>query len=131
MMNDIKQYDNACNLLAALVNKRLFDGERQWWWVADEVGGVCCFDDTDYLTPGEMKYILAHGIDYAHYAAWRDANMARLEDMDDALEALRPYLREGVADQQARELIKTLREGYYRVSLRAWMKGMCNFKKRK
>ena len=123
MTNDIKLFDNACNLLATLVNKKLFDGERRWWWVAEEIGGVCCFDDTDYLTPTEMKFILDNNITYEQYERWYDANLERLQDMDDALEALRPYLREGVSSRQARELVCAIRADYYKINLQSWTKG--------
>jgi hypothetical protein len=71
----IKQYHNACNLLVCAVNDQLFDGERQWYWIGDEVGGLCDFDDTDVLKPEDMVRIIEHGMTYDEYAEWRDANI--------------------------------------------------------
>ena len=39
----IKKYKDACNLLAAIVNEQLFDWCGYWYWVGDEVGGLCDF----------------------------------------------------------------------------------------
>lgn len=39
----IKKYKDACNLLAAIVNEQLFDWCGDWYWVGDEVGGLCDF----------------------------------------------------------------------------------------
>ena len=41
----IKQYKDSCNELAELVNMQLFDGCRKWYWIGDEVGGACDFED--------------------------------------------------------------------------------------
>jgi hypothetical protein len=71
----IKQYHNACNLLACAVNDQLFDGERQWYRIGNEVGGLCDFDDTDALKPEEMVRIIESGMTYDEYAEWRDANI--------------------------------------------------------
>lgn len=71
----IGQFDKACKALAAAVNERLFDGERNYWWVGDEVGGTCCFDDDDYLTPEEMVLVLREGITYEQYEEWHTANL--------------------------------------------------------
>ncbi len=71
----VKQFHNACNLLAAAVGEYLFEGCRNWYWVAGEVGGVCDFDDNDYLKPEEMVYILEEGITFDEYSEWNDANL--------------------------------------------------------
>lgn len=71
----INQYHNACNLLACAVNDQLFDGERQWYWIGDEVGGLCDFDDTDVLKPEDMVRIIESGMIYDEYAEWRNANI--------------------------------------------------------
>ncbi len=74
----ISRYHNACNLLAAQVNRQLFDDVRDWRWVGDEVGDTCDFDDTDFLTPSDMVLILQEGLTYNEYAEWRDANIENL-----------------------------------------------------
>ena len=50
----IKKYKDACNLLASIVNDQLFEGCRDWYWLGDEVGGLCDFLDTDFISPEEM-----------------------------------------------------------------------------
>lgn len=64
-----------CNTLAELVNKQLFDGCRQWYWIGNEVGGVCDFDCIDVLNPEDMVRIIENGLTYDEYAEWRDANL--------------------------------------------------------
>ena len=47
----VRKYKNACDDLAELVNEQLFDGCREWYWIGDEVGGACDFEDCDVLNP--------------------------------------------------------------------------------
>lgn len=71
----LQQIHAACNALANAVNVHLFDGMRTTYWVANEVGGICDFEDTDFLTPEEMVLILKSNLTYDEYAEWRDANL--------------------------------------------------------
>ena len=71
----IKQYKDSCNELAELVNMQLFDGCRKWYWIGDEVGGACDFEDCDVLNPEDMVRIIENGLTYDEYAEWRDANL--------------------------------------------------------
>ena len=71
----IKQYKDSCNELAELVNMQLFDGCREWYWIGDEVGGACDFEDCDVLNPEDMVRIIEYGLTYDEYAEWRDANL--------------------------------------------------------
>ena len=71
----IELFKFACNSLATAVNKQLFDGCRKWYWIADEVGGVCDFEEYDVLNPGDMVRIIESGLTYDEYAEWRDANL--------------------------------------------------------
>lgn len=71
----IKKYKDACNLLASIVNDQLFDGLREWYWVGDEVGGMCDFGDIDFLCPKDMVCIIENGLTYDEYAKWREANL--------------------------------------------------------
>ena len=71
----IKQYKDSCNDLAELVNMQLFDGCRKWYWIGDEVGGACDFEDCDVLNPEDMVRIIENGLTYDEYAEWRDANL--------------------------------------------------------
>ena len=71
----IEQFKTACNRLATLVNDQLFDGCRKWYWIGDEVGGACDFEETDVLNPEDMVRIIENGLTYDEYAEWRDANL--------------------------------------------------------
>ena len=71
----VAMFHNSCNLLAALVNKQLFEGSRSWHWVADEVGGMCDYEDCDFLSPEDMVRIIEHHLTYDEYAEWRNANL--------------------------------------------------------
>ena len=71
----IELFKTACNRLAEVVNMQLFDGCRKWYWIGDEVGGVCDFDCIDVLNPEDMVRIIENGLTYDEYAEWRDANL--------------------------------------------------------
>lgn len=71
----IKQYKDSCNKLAELVNEQLFDGCRKFYWIGDEVGGACDFEESDVLNPEDMVRIIENGLTYDQYAEWRDANL--------------------------------------------------------
>ena len=71
----VQQYKDRCNELAELVNMQLFDGCRKWYWIGDEVGGACDFEDCDVLNPEDMVRIIENGLTYDEYAEWRDANL--------------------------------------------------------
>ena len=74
-MSAVSMFHNACNLLATLVNEQLFDGIRTWYWIGDEVGGVCDFEDCDLLKPEDMVRVIENNMTYDEYAEWRDANL--------------------------------------------------------
>lgn len=71
----LELFRESCDRLAELVNKQLFDGCRNWYWIGDEVGGVCDFEETDVLNPEDMVRIIENGLTYDEYAEWRDANL--------------------------------------------------------
>ena len=71
----LELFRESCDRLADLVNKQLFDGCRKWYWIGDEVGGVCDFDCIDVLNPGDMVRIIENSLTYDEYAEWRDANL--------------------------------------------------------
>ena len=71
----VQQYKDSCNKLAEIVNQQLFDGCRNWYWIGDEVGGVCDFDCIDVLNPEDMVRIIENSMTYDEYAEWRDANL--------------------------------------------------------
>lgn len=73
-------FHKACDFLAAKVSIQLFsdpddpsDDGREYYWVGDEIGGLCDFGDTDFLTPTEMVLIIEKNVSYEQYAEWRDA----------------------------------------------------------
>lgn len=63
------------NGLCELVNEQLFEGCRDWYWVGEHHGGICCFDDTDYLNVEDMILILEQDITYDQYSEWRNAEL--------------------------------------------------------
>lgn len=71
----IQQYKNSCNKLAELINQRLFDGDRTWYWIGDDVGGACDFEDVDVINAEDLVRILENDMGYDDYAEWRDANI--------------------------------------------------------
>ena len=71
----VQQYKDSCNKLAEIVNQQLFDGCRRWYWIGEEVGGACDFEDCDVLNPEDMVRIIENGLTYDEYAEWSDANL--------------------------------------------------------
>ena len=71
----IELFKFACNCLATFVNMQLFDGCRNWYWIGDEVGGACDFEECDVLNPEDMVRIIENGLTYDEYAEWRNANL--------------------------------------------------------
>ena len=71
----VRKYEKACDDLAELINEQLFDGCRDWYWIGDEVGGACDFEETDVLNPEDMVRIIENGLTYDQYAEWREANL--------------------------------------------------------
>lgn len=71
----VKNFREGCNNLAKVVNGQLFDGCRDWYWVGDDVGGVCDFEEADLLNADDMARIVESGMSYDDYAEWRDANL--------------------------------------------------------
>ena len=71
----VRNFKKACEDLAELVNEQLFDGCREWYWIGDEVGGACDFEDCDVLNPEDMVRIIENRITYDEYAEWREANL--------------------------------------------------------
>lgn len=70
-----EKFSNVCNELAERINHRLFEDSREFHWILDTPGGLCDFEDTDFLAPYEMVLILEYNISYDQYAEWREANL--------------------------------------------------------
>ena len=45
------------------------------YWIGDEVGGACDFEETDVLNPEDMVRIIENNMSYDEYAEWREANL--------------------------------------------------------
>ena len=71
----LELFRESCDRLAELVNEQLFDGCRKWYWIGNEVGGLCDFEECDVLNPKDMVRIIENGLTYDEYAEWRDANL--------------------------------------------------------
>lgn len=74
-INITSQAKASLNALAAAVNEHLFEGCRDWYWVAEEEGDICCFDENDFLQVTDMIRILELNVSYDDYAKWRDYNI--------------------------------------------------------
>ncbi len=74
-VNAVQRFKDACNDIAEAVNKQLFDGSRKWYWIGDDVGGVCDYEEADILNPDDMVCIIENRTTYDEYAEWRDANL--------------------------------------------------------
>lgn len=61
--------------LATAVNNQLFDNCREWYWMGDRAGDICCFDDTDFLGVEDMILILEKNITYEQYSEWHYAEL--------------------------------------------------------
>ena len=71
----LELFRESCDRLAELVNEQLFDGCRKWYWIGEEVGGACDFEECDVLKPEAMVLIIETNMTYDEYAEWRDANL--------------------------------------------------------
>lgn len=71
----LQRFKDACNDIAEAVNKQLFDGCREWYWIGDDIGGACDFEKADILNPDDMVRIIEDNMSYDEYAEWRDANL--------------------------------------------------------
>ena len=71
----LELFRESCDRLAELVNQQLFDGCRKWYWIGNEVGGLCDFEDCDVLKPEDMVRIIENNMTYDEYAEWREANL--------------------------------------------------------
>ena len=71
----LELFRESCDRLAELVNMQLFDGCRNWYWIGDEVGGACDFEECDVLNPENMVRIIENNMTYDEYAEWREANI--------------------------------------------------------
>lgn len=80
----IRRFHTDVNALAALVNEQIFENCRNYYWVGDEVGGLCDFDGGDFLTPTEMVLILENELTYDQYAEWRNAGLDYNADKEDS-----------------------------------------------
>lgn len=101
----IDQYKDACFAVAVKVNERLFNGYREFYWIGDEVGGLCDFDGTDVLSVTDMILLLEHKVKYKDYAEWRDYNIEneRHINLKSWLMGLRPEMLNGTEQRERPE----------------------------
>lgn len=71
-----EKFSDVCNELAERINHRLFEDSREFHWILDIPGGLCDFEDSDFLSPDEMVLILEYNMPYDQYVEWREANLA-------------------------------------------------------
>ena len=71
----LELFRESCDRLAELVNEQLFDGCRKWYWIGNEIGCMCDFEEADVLKPEDMVHIIENGLTYDEYAEWREANL--------------------------------------------------------
>lgn len=69
----IKAFNTACNNLAQAVNEQLFDGGRSPYWIGDEVGGLCDFEEYMILSATDMVLIIENNLTYEQVSEWINA----------------------------------------------------------
>lgn len=69
-VENFDKYEALCNDIAEMVNKRLFDGKRKWYWIGEEIGGICDFEDTDFINMAEMLSIIKYNVTFDEYNSW-------------------------------------------------------------
>ncbi len=71
-MQEIKQYEQACNKIAQYFIKRYFGKDTENWWIADEIGSVLhingyFFDMKDIVDFIKYKYTRNQMFEYYNY----------------------------------------------------------------
>lgn len=71
----IRLYRAACENLKGAVNEQLFDGGRSPYWIGDEVGGLCDFEEYMILSTTDMVLIIEHDLTYEQVSEWINAGV--------------------------------------------------------
>lgn len=72
-----RAYIRACNdyLYKLLDNWELYEGKDDvdfCWWVGDDVGGACCFDDDTFICMDDIRYCVDNDVEYNTYLDYID-----------------------------------------------------------
>lgn len=67
---NISAYRAACENLKEAVNEQLFEGGRSPYWIGDEVGGMCDFEEYMILSATDMVLIIEHNLTYEQVSEW-------------------------------------------------------------
>ena len=71
----INIYRAACENLKDVVNDQLFEGGRTPYWIGDEVGGLCDFEEYMILSTTDMVFIIENNLTYEQVMEWIDAGV--------------------------------------------------------
>ena len=72
---NINIYRAACENLKEAVNNQLFEGGRTPYWIGDEVGGLCDFEEYIILSATDMVLIIEHDLTYEQVSEWINAGV--------------------------------------------------------
>lgn len=71
----IKAFNTACNNLVQAVNEQLYDGKCKPYWIGDEVGGLCDFEEYMILSTTDMVLIIENNLTYEQVSEWINAGV--------------------------------------------------------
>ena len=71
----INIYRAACENLKGAANEQLFEGGRRPYWIGDEVGGLCDFEEYMILSTTDMVLIIEHDLTYEQVSEWINAGV--------------------------------------------------------
>ena len=71
----INIYRAACENLKDVVNDQLFEGGRTPYWIGDEVGGLCDFEEYMILSTTDMVIIIENNLTYEQVSEWINAGV--------------------------------------------------------
>lgn len=66
----IDSFEKSCNDLAMEVNKSLFRGNEEFFWVGNQVGDLCCYTNMVALSTNDMILILKENISCDEVLKW-------------------------------------------------------------
>ena len=72
---NISAYREACENLKDAVNEQLFEGGRSPYWIGDEVGGLCDFEEYMILSTTDMVIIIENNLTYEQVSEWINAGV--------------------------------------------------------
>ena len=72
---NINIYRAACENLKEAVNNQLFEGGRTPYWIGDEVGGLCDFEEYMILSTTDMVLIIENNLTYEQVSEWINAGV--------------------------------------------------------